>query len=61
MTISVQLINSIIVEENNINLGLSLYLHTHFDNRKQFIYYSDYLGYGMTGGETTVKYLKYSN
>lgn len=60
MIISVQLINSIIVKENNINLALALYLHIHSDNKKQFIYYSDYLGYGMIDGEAAVKCLKCS-
>lgn len=48
---SVKLINSIMVEKNNINLGLSLYLHTDKDNKQHFVYYTDYLGYGTDEGK----------
>lgn len=39
------------VEKNNINLGLSLYLHTDDKNKQHFVYYTDYLGYGSDDGK----------
>lgn len=49
--LSIKLINSIMVEKNNINLGLSLYLHTDEENKQHFVYYTDYLGYGSVDNQ----------
>ena len=48
---SLHLLNSKVLQENDINIIVSLYMNKQKDGKVYFSYYTDYLGYGLTEDE----------